>query len=211
MDKNLLNELKNKSAFLFDYDGTIVDNEGVHLIAYKKVLKKMGKRFTKKDFKDCCVTFHYLDIMTNLENRFNFKIDDRQKFWDDFLKVDSVVMASAKQKVFPYVHKLLELFPDKKKIVVSNERDDVLDMFLKNVGLFDKFDRVYSCFNTKPKTVILSDIKKHFGVDPKDAILFEDSAKNIISAQKSGITTVAITHAFNKGITADFVLKKGKW
>lgn len=209
MDKKLIDILKTKTTFFLDFDGTIADNECLHFLAHKKNLKSYGFNLKKKDFVECCITKPHDEIMDLLEKRFNFKIEDREKFVNSYLDYDYIITTESEQEVFPYVYELLKLFPHTDKVIISNESVPMLKMFLKKVKLEGKFDVLYSCFKREPKKVTLQNLKKAFNVSPQDAVLFEDSQTNIDSARKAGIFTVGIEHRYNKGLKADFVLKKG--
>ena len=209
MDKKLINILRTKTTFFFDYDGTIVDNEKLHFLAHKINMKQYGFNLKKQDFLDCCICRSSEDIMDCLEKRFNFKIKNREQFWDRFLDIDLRVMTENQQTVFPYIDEIFRLFPNIDKIIISNESMRVLRAFLSNAKLASKFDALYSCFMREPKAVTLQNLKRVFNVFPQDAVLFEDSQKNIDAAKQAGIFTIGITHNYNHGLQADYIIKKG--
>lgn len=81
-----------------------------------------------------------------------------------------------------------------RKVIFTNADMPHVERVLARLGIADHFDAVFDIFNAdfvpKPEPAIYDTMVKHFGLNPKRAVMVEDIARNLEPAARLGMTTV---------------------
>ena len=90
-----------------------------------------------------------------------------------------------------------ELFKLKgRKIIYSNANKEHVDQILQRLDLTDTFDEIFDIksanYIPKPEIKPYREIVKKFKINPKETIMFDDIAKNLVPAKILGFTSVWI-------------------
>ncbi len=178
---------------IFDMDGLMIDSERVYVKCAERVLKKYGIRScdfimetigvnwirTEEIYHECCPDLDYpayqkdlrAEVQTYL-NQHPFKAKKGLRKLLNYLKKEKILMA----------------------VATSTDRDRAQQR-LDDVKITDYFDYMI-CGNdlseSKPSPQIYLKVLEHFGVDAKDALVFEDSRNGLLSAYNAGIRCVVV-------------------
>lgn len=187
-------------AVIFDFDGTLVDTEDVHIAAWEIAGQKLGVAadfdygvgigVTDKAFADMIAKQFGLDSKTLFDEKFKIFLDYKNA---QFKVYDGV---------FETIEKLHNLSIP--MAIASNSLTDYLETIAISVGI-DKYIGcrlgTYLEDNTvkgKPEPDLYLNALKELGVDPKNAIAVEDSPLGIEAAKSAGIYTFGITNNFDE-------------
>ena len=95
--------------------------------------------------------------------------------------------------------------------VATNGPRDLVSRALEQVSLRDAFDAIFSA-ETEPREKPAPDVYRtacaELGVDPSDAIAFEDSAVGAEAAERAGLTVVVVPSNPRERIAADLLVPR---
>lgn len=176
--------------FIFDFDGTLVNSDRFHSIAFKKILKisnkKLLKNFNYEDIKGLS-TEYALDILGLTENIREFTKLKRKYFFDSLKKVS----------FFKDSLKTLEyLKSQKKKIyIVSSSSKKNINFLLKkkNIrvnGVISKEDSTQS----KPHPMPFKACLRKYKLKKNECVVVEDAVSGVSSAKKNNLKTIGINN-----------------
>lgn len=197
-------------AFIFDCDGTLVDSEGAHFDAWKRVAQKYGQELTEEEN----ISFAGKpddSIAKYLATRFQF--ENYQLLWDQkngYFHESLIQGMPALEETVDFLRRLLNERSRFKLAVASAAPKNEILINLKNLGLDDTFDLVISGQDdlgdyrdpegvNKPKPYIYLKAAKLLGVSPTECIAIEDSYSGVTAASRAGCFTVAIPTATSRG------------
>jgi HAD superfamily hydrolase (TIGR01509 family) len=95
--------------------------------------------------------------------------------------------------------------------VATNGPADLVSHALERVDLLSAFEAVISAeteVRDKPAPDVYLAACAHLGVDPSDAIAFEDSAVGVQAAQRAGLTVVLVPSNPGERISADLCVRR---
>ena len=187
--------MPDSTAFLFDLNGTMVDDMHYHIKAWHKILTDLGANLTFQQMKEEC----YGKNDELLERIFPGRFSMEEK------KTMSLEKESTYQNVYQKdlaLIKGLDVFLNSAKskeidmaigsAAIQMNIDFVIDglnirSFFKSIVSAD--DVVYS----KPNPETYLKCSDQLKVDPKNCIVFEDAIKGVAAAQNAGMKTVVLT------------------
>lgn len=197
-------------GIIFDCDGTLVDSEKWHYLAWQASLKKKGYILTKE------VYGHHF---TGLGDSAIAKIST-----DDLGYSDIEDLISHKDTLFktyqtagiapiePTVAFLKQLFAEKDKwglklAVASAAGKEEILFNLESIGIRHYFDVILSGKDevseyqdeggtNKPKPYVYLKTAKLLGLSPEECVAIEDSETGVLSATSAGCFTVAIANEY---------------
>ena len=182
---------------VFDLDGVLIDSKETHYKSLNEALLEIDKKYviSKKDhieIFDGLSTNKKLEILTKTrglpENLYNKIWSSKQeksiKFFHS-IKVDEDLV-----DIMKYIKS-----NNIKIAVASNSIKKTVELCLNNLGIMEFVDLYLSnesVLNIKPSADIYTKCMKHFGIDPKDTVIIEDSFIGKMAAVNSGAKLQAV-------------------
>ncbi|MDD7306502.1 MAG: HAD family phosphatase [Peptoniphilaceae bacterium] len=177
-------------AVIFDMDGTLVDSEKVHRLAFLKGLAYLGVNY------DYDQTMNFLIQGAGMPDtvfakayiekyKLNIKTEDlldlKRRFYYELI--------ASKVEAFPGAIDFVKSLKGKYKLAIatsSSQKD--MEAVLKKYDLFDVFDVKVSgskLKNPKPAPDIFLITAKKLGVPIRECLIFEDSLNGLMAAKNS--------------------------
>jgi beta-phosphoglucomutase len=214
MNKNLPKAkqlVQERKAFLFDFDGTLVNLDKLNVDSFKILFKdEFNLEFTRDDFMQYVSGRGSKDgIKKYLETK-GVKEFDVENLSNQFsIKKRDLIENNLEEEVFliPGIDTFLKYLSknDKQMVVVTSSHYTYVKKILRHFGLFGYFEKIYdrgSVENGKPNPDIFLKGIKYTGLNSEECIAFEDSLFGLKSAKGADLYTVGI---LNEGWNEDFV------
>ncbi len=196
----------NKKAFLFDLNGTMIDDMNFHIMAWYRLLNDLGAVLSIEEVKKEC----YGKNSELLERIFPGRFTDEEKARMEIAKETEY------QKQFRPLLKLipgLDSFLEKayqQKIPMAIGSAAIMfniDFVLDGLELRHYFSSIISAESVKeskpdPETYLIC--SKELGMPAKDCIVFEDAPKGVEAAQNAGMRCVVLTTMHTKEEFGDY-------
>lgn len=194
-----------QKAFLFDLNGTMIDDMQYHIVAWHSILNELGAGISMERMKEECYGKNHEVIERILPGRFNEEEKNRM----------SLEKEREYQKNFkPY----LTLLPGLKEFLEKAHRHEIpmaigsaaiifnIDFVLDNLNIRHYFKALVSAddvLKSKPDPETYLQCAEQLGVEPGNCIVFEDAPKGVESALNAGMRSVVLTilheqHEFSK-------------
>ena len=182
-------------AYIFDMDGTMIDNVPYHIKAWKEFSRKYGNELSERDI---------VGWMGMTNRAYQERILGRQV--DD---VESARMSEEKEVIYRELYRphmqpapgliaLLDLATAKgvRLAVASGAPKDNINFILDGLGLRRYFpvlvdDSTYSRGKPDPECFLTA--ARMLGVEPKDCTVFEDAVKGVQAGKAAGMEVIALT------------------
>ncbi len=174
--------------FLFDFDGTLVNSNSIHNIAFKKTLnyKKKKIRFDYENLKGLKTEDAFKKIGIKSEIKHYSKL--KREFYKKQIH---------KIKLYKNVKKTLNFLKKKRKkiFIVSGASEKNIKYLLRKEkikidGIISREDSKYS----KPNIMPYKNCLKKFKLEKKKTIVIEDSISGIKSARKNKLVSIGINN-----------------
>lgn len=182
-------------AFLFDLNGTMIDDMDFHINAWHKILNNLGANISLPDVKKEC----YGKNGELLERIFPGRFSEEEK----------TNMSYAKEAAYQQGFRpLLKLIDGLDSFLVNTTQHNILmaigsaaimyniDFVLDGLSIRHYFPVIVSAEMVKeskpdPETYLLC--AQQLGIAPQNCIVFEDAPKGVEAAQNAGMRCVVIT------------------
>jgi beta-phosphoglucomutase family hydrolase len=187
--------INNKKAFLFDLNGTMIDDMSYHIRAWYRILNELGANISIERVKEEC----YGKNNELLERVFPGRFSEEEKN----------AMSLEKEKQYQSKFKPhLELLPGLLTFLEQAYQAGIkmaigsaaimfnIDFVLDNLGIRKYFGALVSADDvtkSKPDPETFLKCAKQLNISPEDCIVFEDAPKGVESALNAGMETVVIT------------------
>jgi beta-phosphoglucomutase len=189
--------MKTKTAFIFDLDGVIVDTAKYHFIAWQKLAGKLDIHFTEKENEQLkgVSRVKSLEKILNWGNKtitdelFQQLMDEKNQ---DYL---SLISKMDDAEILPGVKPFLESLQKNDHPIALGSASKNAKTILKAVNLLDAFDTIVDGNHVekgKPDPEVFLKACKQLNVNPKNAVVFEDSIAGIQAANSGGMLSVGI-------------------
>lgn len=186
--------LENKTTYIFDMDGLLVDSERLHIHFWKQVLPgdpamidellhhtigtsgEMAREIVKKYTGDA----HFLDRYS----------EEKEKMTHEYILKNGLPRKDGALELCQYLSAL-----SRHLILVSSTNQEGVDFSLRQAGLTDYFsDRVCGdqIRKTKPAPDIYLKALRDYQLNADACVVFEDSINGIKAADAAGIDVVGI-------------------
>ncbi len=183
-------------ALLFDFDGLILDTETPEVIAWQEIYSRYGVAFPLDLWGQIVGGNGTADFdpVAYLAEKSGRPINA------DLMRADKRVRDReliSYQDILPGVRDYLEAARTcgLQTAVVSSSTHAWVDGQLKRLGLFEAFDCIIcreDAARPKPNPDLYLKALEVLGVDPEQAIVFEDSPNGVKAGRAAGIRTVAV-------------------
>lgn len=181
-------------AYIFDLDGTLLDSMDVWHQIDIDFLQKRGIS-VPPDFVEAISAKTFVEAANYTIERFNLSdtAEGLMNEWNDMaaFAYGNTVKLKSNAKEF-----LLALKEQGKKLAVATSLyANLMELSLKNLGIYDMFDAISTTEETgagksKPDVFLLAAQK--LGVKPDDCIVFEDILAAVKSAKAAGMKACAV-------------------
>ena len=207
-NSKLIELLKDKKLFVFDFDGTIANTEPTQCRSYIELL---SEHFCDNSLNDSIFNSSYVgktefDIWREIGKDFGLNIDD-EYILDLMFERRAIFEKMAKQylKPFDYVYDIVSIFPDTKKIILSSDNYHTISSLLKYWNLLDSFSNIYAYEQLKEKDIskasmlaIIGMLYSSENISSQDIVVFEDVDKYLHIAEHAGYLPIGIRNSYNE-------------
>ena len=200
------------AAFVFDFDGLIVDTENPGFISWQEIYQEFGATLKIDDWRHATGYVGGFDPGVHLEQILNRRLD-----WSQLMpKRDARNWELTLQaNVLPGIESLM-LCAKEYQVrigVASNSENGWVEGGLRRLGLREYVDTVVTrdmVLNPKPAPDIYLKTVQTLQVGPGQAVALEDSEPGCRSAKNAGLKAIAIPNRFSERqdlSVADLVVK----
>ena len=207
-----MNRSQSMKAVIFDCDGTLVDSEPFHYLAWKAAFEKweylLEKEFYIQHFSGVCDRA-LLKISRELlkENHSDEILDHKHQFFQDYLAIGIAPLKSTVEfagRLFQ--HK--EAYGLKLAVASGALKKEILH-HLKVLQIDHYFDVILSGADdlaeyqdpegtNKPKPYVYLKTAKLLGLKPEECVAIEDTRTGVSSAVTAGCFTIAIPNEYTQ-------------
>ena len=188
-------EIDKIKGIVFDFDGTLVDSDSIHCLAWNLFFKRFGVNFTERDFAQ--VAGKQVDfIADDLIKKYKLKIT-KEELIGEKRKITIDYFSKKPPKFMPYAEEAITFFAEHgfkiglatgnlKELAIKILKKDGLDSFFSVLvdGLDVKQGKPY------PDTYLLAAQK--LGLEPKKCLSIEDTQYGMESAKSAGFYCFAV-------------------
>lgn len=184
-----------KPGFLFDLNGTMINDMDYHIQAWHRILNELGADISMERMKEECYGKNHELIERTFPGRFSMEEKDS--------------MSEAKEEEYRRLFKPhLKLIPGLKLFLARAHEMGIamaigtaavmsnIDFVLDNLQIRKYFDALISADDvhvSKPDPETFLTCSARLSIPPKDCIVFEDGPKGVESAMNAGMDAIAIT------------------
>lgn len=187
--------MNQQKAFLFDLNGTMIDDMQYHIKAWHGILNELGANISMERMKEEC----YGKNGELLERMFPGRFSEEEK----------QTMSLEKEKQYQQQFKpYLKLLPGLDTFLADAKRSNIpmaigsaaimfnIDFVLDNLHIRDHFSALVSADDvavSKPDPETFLKCAEQVAVAPEHCIVFEDAPKGVESAKRAGMKAVVLT------------------
>jgi len=189
-----------KTGFIFDLDGVIVDTAKYHYLAWKKLANELGFEFTREQnelFKGVSRK-RCLEILLDIGN-----IKATQEQFDTWMVEKNVdylayIAEMNASEILPDVPRVLNFLKERTIPIALGSASKNARPILEKVGLLQYFEFLVDGNNVtkaKPDPEVFLIGANKLGVLPQNCIVFEDAVAGIAAANNAKMTSIGIGDA----------------
>jgi HAD superfamily hydrolase (TIGR01509 family) len=187
--------MSKRKAFLFDLNGTMIDDMQYHIQAWHRILNDLGANLSLERMKEEC----YGKNDELLERMFPGRFSEAEK---QHMSLEKEKKYQAQYKphlaLLPGLHEFLKKAHESgnKMAIGSAAIMFNIDFVLDNLNIRFYFDAIVSAddvVTSKPDPETYLSCASMLMYYPSDCIVFEDSTKGVESAERAGMKAVVIT------------------
>jgi HAD superfamily hydrolase (TIGR01509 family) len=188
-------------ALLFDFDGTLVDSESVSLRAREDTYRRHGVELSFEQWRRGIGTLNGFDELAHLEELLGRAVD-REAVDEEHRRRELELLAH--EPLRPGVRSYLDGAGERglSLAIVSTSGPDWIARGLERLGCRDGWGCVISANGdanrAKPAPTVYLEALRELGLEPQEAIAFEDSPHGVTAARAAGIFTVAYPNAVTR-------------
>ena len=184
--------ISGKKAYLFDFDGTLVDSMPTYVSVMLRILDENGvkyesdiiKTITPLGYKGTAEYYQALGVRLPVDEM----VDTMKAYAEEAYTYHVMDKAGVKDT-------LEVLKRDFSLNVLTASPHKLLDPCLKRLGMWELFDNIWSCddFNTsKANPEIYKMAAQRIGVSVDEMIFVDDNIDAVKTSKRAGVTTVGI-------------------
>lgn len=187
--------MKQYKAFLFDLNGTMINDMPYHIRAWHRILNNLGANISHERMKQECYGKNEEVIERVLPGRFT--LDEKKKMG---FEKEKQYQAEFKPhlKLVPGLHDFMELSKNAgiKMAIGSAAIMFNIDFVIDNLRIRNYFEALISADNvgkSKPDPETFFKCASQLGITPADCLVFEDTPKGAEAAANAKMNTVVLT------------------
>lgn len=193
--------MKELKAVIFDIDGTILDNNDYHFLAWQKYLEGMGIQMSDEDFKE------NISGRTNqdaTEHVFGRKMTDEEAA-SYYLDKEKIYRGLYKKDIAP-ITGLIDFLQDLQQhhtimAIATSGIQENIDFMFQHVPISQFFTAILKgddITNGKPDPEIFTKTAKKLNVPAANCVVFEDSTSGVQAGKAAGMKVIALTTTHTK-------------
>jgi phosphoglycolate phosphatase len=184
---------------MFDFDGTITDSIPSAIDAVQKMIKTLNFPYKTKDEIHEFVGFGEIPLISGSIGTNEPKaLKQAMDTYEEIYKKEGIFNI----RLYPHVREALEYFKNKSKVIVSNKKDEFINIILKNLELDRFFEHVYGGDTSpclKPDPCAILHILEKYNVPPEKALFVGDMTVDVKTGKNAKTHTCAVTYGFDSG------------
>jgi HAD superfamily hydrolase (TIGR01509 family) len=192
-------------AFLFDFDGLIIDTESASRAGWEWLYRQHGYELPADKWAQVVGTVNAWDPMAHLETLVGGPLERDALNERRYAREISLIEAEELRPGIAEYLAAAERYGLKRAIVSSSSRRWV-DMHLQRLERAVGWDAIVTAEGrrerAKPNPTLYVEVLEALDVGAEEAVVFEDSLNGVRAAKAAGIYTVAVPNA----VTRDFGL-----
>ena len=197
-------------AVIFDCDGTLVDSEESHYLAWASVFQERGHSLEKQFYIDHLCGHGELKVARTASLLYGWTdleglIRRKDSYYEQRHGIEPIEATVA---FFHRLHREKEKRGLKFAVASGARRVDILAC-LGYIGINAYFDAILSGKDdvshyvdpegtNKPKPYVYLEAAKRLGLDPKECVAIEDSCVGIAAAVSAGCFTIAVPNPYTR-------------
>jgi HAD superfamily hydrolase (TIGR01509 family) len=184
-------------ALLFDFDGVIADTEPFHWRAWLEALAPYSPNLDWEKYQRCCVgtsDVHMLKFFMEITEK-PVTLDELRALYPQKRNLFQALASAESIVDRRLVHVLAGLNGGLKSAVVTSSNRIEVEPILKQAGLLDVLSTVVygnDVKNYKPHPEPYQIALARLGVQPSEAVVFEDSVSGVRSGRDAGCRVVTV-------------------
>jgi len=206
----LLDDWKIK-AVIFDLDGTLIDNNGFHLQAWREYLKQIGKAMTDEEYKIHLNGRTWRDAMEYIYGR-RLPDEEAMQYYLEKARIYREIYAPFIVPVTGLVELLQFLQSRSIPMAIATSGIDInIDFMFEHVAIRQYFTLIVNSSHVskgKPDPEIYLKTASLLGVHPENCLVFEDALVGIHAAKAAHmkVTGITTTHPASELAEADHII-----
>lgn len=206
-------------ATFFDFNGVLVDDEHVHLEAFRDAVRPLGIEISDQKYWDELLGFDDAGAFEYLLKEAN--LDPRREAVHSLIEAKRPLYMNRARESLKTFEGAAELIRKRAQVgpvaVVSGALTDEIEFGLSKLGARDCVEKIISAEDTsvsKPDPegylIALEWLRNKIGDRARQALVIEDSIDGIRAAKSAGLVTIAVAHSYEpaalRATDADLVL-----
>jgi HAD superfamily hydrolase (TIGR01509 family) len=200
-------------AFLFDFDGLIIDTETASRAGWQWLYRKHGHELPSEKWKLMVGTVGGWDPWGHLEELVGEPLEretlNERRYAHELTLIEAEELRPGISDYFAAAERY-----GLKRAIVSSSSRRWIDMHLERLERAVGWDAIvtadHDAERAKPRPTLYLEALEQLGVSAEEAVAFEDSPNGALGAKRAGIYVVGIPNAVTKDLgldgTADLVV-----
>jgi phosphoglycolate phosphatase len=187
---------KKIDLIMLDFDGTIADSLPAAIASVRAMLRDLGYPDKSAEEIGCHIGFGEKALVAGAIGTENEKLVAQAQavYYKHNLENIKAV------KLYPHVKEFLETYKDKLKVVISNKRDEFIELILDQQRIDNYFAEIKggdSSACLKPDPCAINEILKKYRVAAGQALYIGDMTVDVETGRNAGVLTCAVTYGFH--------------
>ena len=189
-------------AFLFDLNGTMINDMSYHIKAWHSILNGLGANISMEKMKEECygkndeILERIFPGRFTIEEKNRMSLEKERQYQKEFRP--QLQLIKGLDRLLKQSHEAGIKLAIGSAAIMFN-----IDFVLDGLGIRRYFDTLVSAddvTDSKPDPETWQTCAKKLGVSPGDCLVFEDSPKGVEAAQNAGMDCVVITTMHRKEV-----------
>lgn len=194
-------------AFLFDFDGTLVDSMWMWGAIDEAYLRRFGiTDFSAENLSSKIVGMSLPECAEYFRKEFHIPAEPAEMIrdWEEM----TVEKYRREVPLKPGARHFLDVIKGRgeKTAITSSNSPRMIRAAADSLGISEKIDLIITADEVasgKPDPAIYIEAAKRLGVAPEDCLVFEDIPEGILAGKRAGMTVVAVKDDFSAGQEAE--------